>query len=65
MRKGRLTAAGTAAVSTGMTVAGDSGSETIDLLSETLTIAGGTNLTSSAASDTVTINLDEIFHSPM
>ena len=57
--KGRLTAAGTAAVSTGMTVAGDSGSETIDLLSETLTIAGGTNLTSSAASDTVTINLDE------
>jgi hypothetical protein len=57
--KGRLTAAGTAAVSTGMTVAGDSGSEVIDLLSETLTIAGGTNLTSSAASDTVTINLDE------
>jgi len=57
--KGRLTAAGTAAVSTGMTVAGDTGSEVIDLLSETLTIAGGTNLTSSAASDTVTINLDD------
>ena len=57
--RGRLTAAGTVAVSTGMTVAGDTGSETINLLSETLTIAGGTNLTSSAASDTVTINLDE------
>jgi hypothetical protein len=57
--KGRLTAAGSVSVSTGMTVAGDSGSETIDLLSETLTIAGGTNLTSSAASDTVTINLDD------
>ena len=42
-----------------MTVAGDSGSETINLLTETLTIAGGTNLTSSAASDTVTINLDD------
>lgn len=56
--KGRLTAAGTASVGTALTVAGDSGSEVIDLLTESLTIAGGTNLTSSAASDTVTVNLD-------
>jgi len=49
---------GTASVGTALTVSGDSGSETIDILSETLTIAGGTNLTSSAASDTVTVNLD-------
>jgi cytoskeletal protein CcmA (bactofilin family) len=56
--KGRLTAAGTASVGTALTVAGDSGSENINLLSETLTVAGGTNLTSSAASNTVTINLD-------
>ena len=57
--KGRLTAAGTASVGTALTVSGDSGSEVIDLLSESLTIAGGTNLTSSAAADTVTVNLDE------
>ena len=56
--KGRLTAAGTASVGTALTVTGDSGSENISLLTETLTISGGTNLTSSAASNTVTVNLD-------
>jgi hypothetical protein len=56
--KGRLTAAGTASVGTALTVAGDSGSENISLLSEVLTISGGTNLNSSAASNTVTVNLD-------
>jgi hypothetical protein len=57
--KGRITAAGTASVGTALTVAGDSGSENINLLNETLTISGGTNLTSSAASNTVTVNLDD------
>jgi hypothetical protein len=57
--RGRLTAAGTVSVSTGMTVAGDSGSDNINLLTDTLTIAGGTNLTSSVANDTVTVNLDD------
>jgi hypothetical protein len=56
--KGLVTAVTTAAVGSGLTVSGDSGSENIDLLSETLTISGGTNLTSSAASNTVTVNLD-------
>jgi hypothetical protein len=56
--KGRLTAAGSVSVSTGMTVAGDTGTETINLLTETLTVSGGTNLTSSAASNTVTVDLD-------
>jgi len=41
-----------------MTVAGDSGSEVIDLLSESLTIAGDTHVTTAAASDTVTISVD-------
>ncbi|NBV28508.1 S-layer family protein, partial [bacterium] len=54
-----LTAAGTASVGTALTVAGDSGSENINLLDEVLTISGGTNLTSSAASNTVTVNLDD------
>ena len=42
--KGRITSATTTAVGSGLTIAGDSGSEDIDLLSETLTISGGTNL---------------------
>ena len=56
--KGRLTVAGEASISTGMTVAGDTGSEDIDLLSESLTIAGDTHVTTAAASDTVTISVD-------
>ena len=56
--KGRITSATTTAVGSGLTVAGDSGSEDIDLLSETLTISGGTNLTSAAAGNAVTVNLN-------
>ena len=57
--KGRVTSATTAAVGSGLTVTGDTGSEDINLLSETLTIAGGTNLTSAAASNGVTVNLND------
>jgi hypothetical protein len=57
--KGRVTSATTAAVGSGLTVAGDTGSEDINLLAETLTIAGGTNLTSAAASNGVTVNLND------
>ena len=39
-------------------VSSDSGTIDIDLNSETLTIAGGTGLSSSAASSTVTLNID-------
>ena len=53
-----MTSVTTAAVGTALTVTGDSGSENIDLLTESLTISGGTNLTSSAASNSVTVNLD-------
>jgi trimeric autotransporter adhesin len=56
--KGRLTAAGTANVATILNVAGDSGTGNVNLLTDTLTVAGGTNLTSSAANGTVTVNLD-------
>jgi hypothetical protein len=57
--RGRLTTAGSVNVATALTVTGDSGSEIINLGSESLSISGGTNLTSSAASNTVTINLDD------
>jgi hypothetical protein len=56
--KGRLTAAGVANVATILNIAGDSGTGNVNLLTNTLTVAGGTNLTSSAANGTVTVNLD-------
>ena len=56
--KGRITSATTTAVGSALTVTGDSGSEDIDLLSESLAITGGTNLTSSAASNGVELSLD-------
>ena len=56
--QGRITAASTAAISTSFTLAGDSGSETVNG-GDTLTVAGGTGLTSAvSATDTVTLNLD-------
>ena len=57
--KGRVTSATTTAVGSGLTVVGDSGSEDINLLSESLTISGGTNLSSNAASNGVTVNLND------
>jgi hypothetical protein len=58
--QGRLTTAGTASISTTFTVAGDSGTnQSITIGSDTLTISGGTGLSSVAGStDTVTLNLD-------
>lgn len=43
---------------TALDFAGDSGTGNIDLDSQTLTIAGGTGLTSSVSGQTVTVNLD-------
>ena len=57
--KGRITSATTTAVGSGLTVTGDSGSEDIDLLTEGLAITGGSNLTSTAASNGVSVALDE------
>ena len=57
--QGRLTAAGTASITTTLTVAADSGTGNgVALASDTLTIAGGTGLTSSITGDTVTIDID-------
>ena len=56
--KGRVTSVTTAVVGTALTVTGDSGSEQINLLSEALSISGGTNLTSVASNNGVVINLD-------
>ena len=57
--QGRLTAAGTAAISTSFTLTGDSGSNQVVAGGDTLDIAGGTNInTVVGATDTLTVNLD-------
>ena len=56
--KGRLTAAGTAALATTLNITGDSGSDGIALLSETLGFVGGTGITSTVTANTVTFDID-------
>ena len=56
--KGRITSASTTEIGTNLSVAADSGSETVDLLNDTLTVTGGTNVTTQLLNDEVTIDLD-------
>jgi hypothetical protein len=57
--QGRLTAAGTASISTTLTISDDSSSTaSITLGSDTLKIAGGTGITSSISGDTITLDID-------
>ena len=57
--QGRITSASNVAISTSFTLAGDSGSETVNG-GDTLTVAGGTGITSAvSATDTVTLDLDD------
>ncbi len=57
--QGRLTAAGTASISTDLDVAGDTGTDSIALGSDTLTFTGGTGVSTSVASNTVTIDIGQ------
>lgn len=56
--QGRLTAAGTSSVATTLGVAGDTGTGTVNLLTQSLTVSGGTGLSSTSSNQTVTVNLD-------
>ena len=57
--KGRVTSTSTASIVTTLTVDGDSGSEDIALATEDLTISGGSNVTTTAASNGVSVDLDD------
>ncbi len=56
--KGRITAASNISIATTLNVAGDSGTDGIDLLTDTLNVLGGVGLTSAVTANTVTVNLD-------
>ena len=57
-QQGRLTAAGSATIATTLNITGDSGSDGVALLSETLNFEGGTALTTTVTDDNVKIDLD-------
>jgi hypothetical protein len=57
--QGRLTAAGEVDVATTLAIATDSGTSSIDILTETLTIAGGEGIDVSASGNTVTVSAED------
>lgn len=57
--QGRLTAAGEVSVSTDLSIAGDSGSDSVNLLNETLTVSGGTGVSTSVSNGEITIGIGQ------
>jgi hypothetical protein len=56
---GRITSASNTTISTDLSIAADTGTNTVSLLSDTLTIAGGDGITTAiTTNDTITVNVD-------
>lgn len=57
--KGRLTTVGTAPIATTLAAAADTGSSSISLIDSSLTISGGTNISTSVTDAEVTVSLND------
>jgi hypothetical protein len=56
--KGLVTAAGEVDVATNLSIAGDTGTDTVSLLTDTLTFEGGIGITSTISDNKVTVDID-------